>query len=170
MAEGLTLYKLIILYMLRKVNFPLTNTQITSFMLEKNYTDYFHVQEALNDLVEAKLIVVEKIRNSSQYTATVDGEQTLEYFNNEIPYAIKQDTDSYLKENAFELRNESCTTADYDMTDDGGYAVKCKVVEGHETVIELTINVTSEAEAERVCLNWPEKSQEIYLDIMTKLL
>ena len=56
------------------------------------------------------------------------------------------------------------------MTDDGGYAVKCKVVEGHETVIELTINVTSEAEAERVCLNWPEKSQEIYLDIMTKLL
>ena len=77
MAEGLTLYKLIILYMLRKVNFPLTNTQITSFMLEKNYTDYFHVQEALNDLVEAKLIVVEKIRNSSQYTATVDGEQTL---------------------------------------------------------------------------------------------
>ena len=77
MAEGLTLYKLIILYMLRKVNFPLTNTQITSFMLEKNYTDYFHVQEALNDLVEAKLIVVEKIRNSSQCTATVDGEQTL---------------------------------------------------------------------------------------------
>ena len=58
MAEGLTLYKLIILYMLRKVNFPLTNTQITSFMLEKNYTDYFHVQEALRGREDPQLVAV----------------------------------------------------------------------------------------------------------------
>ena len=90
MAEGLTLYKLIILYMLRKVNFPLSNTQITDFMTEKEYTDYFHVQEAINDLVDAKLITAEKIRNMSQYTATMEGEKTLEYFSGEIAYAIKR--------------------------------------------------------------------------------
>ena len=130
MAEGLTLYKLIILYMLRKVNFPLSNTQITDFMTEKEYTDYFHVQEAINDLVDAKLITAEKIRNMSQYTATMDGERTLEYFSSEISYAIKKDIDAYLTENAFELRNESCMTADYRLTDDGGYAVHCRVNEG----------------------------------------
>ncbi len=49
MADAQTKYKLIILYMLRKVTFPLSNSQITEFMIEKEYTDYFHIQEALNE-------------------------------------------------------------------------------------------------------------------------
>lgn len=40
MAEAFTLYKLIILYMLDKVDFPLTNSQISEFVLDKGYTDY----------------------------------------------------------------------------------------------------------------------------------
>ena len=35
MAETLTLYKLIILCMLDKVEFPLSNAQISEFILEK---------------------------------------------------------------------------------------------------------------------------------------
>jgi len=170
MAEGLTLYKLIILYMLRKVNFPLSNSQITEFMIDREYTDYFHVQEALHDLTDASLITVETIRNSSQYTATNDGEKTLEYFSSEISYAIKKEIDTYLRENAFELRNESCMLADWELTGDGGYAVRCRVNEGKETIISLTINVPSAAEADRICENWPKAAQEIYVDIMTKLL
>ena len=38
MAEAFTLYKLIILYMLDKVDFPLTNSQISEFVLDKGYT------------------------------------------------------------------------------------------------------------------------------------
>ncbi len=170
MSDSLTLYKLIILYMLRKVSFPLSNSQITEFIVGKTYTDYFHVQEAINDLLDAGLITCEKIRNISRYTETMDGERTLEYFSNEISYAIKKDIDAYLSENAFDLRNESCTIADYTVTEDMGYAVRCRVQEGKENIIDLTINVTSEEEAERVCSRWPSKSQEIYMDIMTKLL
>ncbi len=170
MAEGLTLYKLIILYMLRKVNFPLSNAQLTEFIVGKEYTDYFHVQEAIHDLLDAKLITAEKIRNMSQYTATIDGENTLEYFSGDIPLAIKSDIDEYLHDNAFELRNESSTKADYNPTGDGMYAVHCIVTEGKETIIDLTINVTSEEEAERVCARWPQKSQEIYMHVMNTLL
>ena len=39
-----SLYKLIILYMLKKVKFPLTNAQISDFMLGREYTSYFHLQ------------------------------------------------------------------------------------------------------------------------------
>lgn len=168
--ESLTLYKLMILYMLRKVNFPLTNSQITGFFLEKDYTDYFHVQNAISDLTDAKLVTVEKVRNASLLTATVAGEETLEYFSSEIPFAVKREIDAFLRENAFDLRNESCTVADYEQTDDGGYAVHCRVNEGHDTIIELTINVPSEEAANRVCERWPAKSQEIYADVMMKLL
>jgi hypothetical protein len=170
MAEGLTLYKLIILYMLRRVNFPLSNTQITDFITGKDYTDYFHVQKAIHELLGSNLITMEKIRNTTQYQCTLDGENTLEYFSSEISNAIKTDIDTYLRKNAFELRNESCTVADYEPISDGTYAVHCVVTEGKVKVIELTINVATEEEAERVCSRWPDKSQEIYMHIMTTLL
>ena len=54
--SSFTLYKLIILYMLQNVNFPLSNTQISDFILEKEYTNYFHLQEALSELQDTKLI------------------------------------------------------------------------------------------------------------------
>ena len=47
MAEPFTIYKLTILYMLDKAGFPLSNTQISNFFLEKEYTDYFRVQEVI---------------------------------------------------------------------------------------------------------------------------
>ena len=41
MSETFTLYKLIVLFMLQKVDFPLTNAQISGFILDKGYTNYF---------------------------------------------------------------------------------------------------------------------------------
>lgn len=53
MSEPLTLYKLIILYMLEKVDFPLTNAQISGFVLDKGYTTYFHLQQAISELIDS---------------------------------------------------------------------------------------------------------------------
>lgn len=170
MTNAQTLYKLIILYMLRKVTFPLTNAQITEFIVGKEYTDYFHVQEAINDLLDADFIRVEKVRNVSQYLATQAGEECLEYFSSMISDAIKADIDEYMRANAFELRNESSIRADYVRTDRFDYAVRCRVIEGNETIIDLTITVPTEDEAEKVCSHWPEKSQDIYMYILKKLM
>lgn len=73
--SSFTLYKLIILYMLQNVNFPLSNTQISDFILEKEYTNYFHLQEALSELQDTKLIEIEKVRNTSYYHMTEEGQQ-----------------------------------------------------------------------------------------------
>ena len=39
MAEPNTIYKMTILAMLDKVDFPLSNTQISNFFLDHDYTD-----------------------------------------------------------------------------------------------------------------------------------
>ena len=39
----LTLYKLIILFMLDRVDFPLTTSQLSQFILDKGYTNYFNL-------------------------------------------------------------------------------------------------------------------------------
>ena len=49
-TDATTLYKLMVLYMLDKVNFPLSNSQIADFMLDRQYTNYFTLQEVLSSL------------------------------------------------------------------------------------------------------------------------
>ena len=56
MAETFTLYKLIVLYMLDRVDFPLTTSQISEFILDKGYTTYFRLQSALAELTDSGLL------------------------------------------------------------------------------------------------------------------
>lgn len=51
MAEPATLYKLIILHMLEHIDFPLSNAQISDFFLDREYTDYFTIQQVIHDLM-----------------------------------------------------------------------------------------------------------------------
>ena len=88
LSEPMTLYKLMILYMLKQVNFPLTSAQLSNFFLEHEYTTYFTLNQALNELLEAKLLHVETNHNSSRYEITREGEETLSFFGNKISSAI----------------------------------------------------------------------------------
>lgn len=56
MATPFTVYKLIILYMLRNSSSPITNSEISEFILDREYTNYFHLQQALSELEETELI------------------------------------------------------------------------------------------------------------------
>ena len=60
--EAITLYKLITLYMLNKVDFPLTNATVMGFFVDSGYTDYTTVLTVIGILQEDKLIEVENNR------------------------------------------------------------------------------------------------------------
>ena len=113
MKEVHTLYKLILLYLLNRVEFPLTNGQICAFVAEEQYTDYFTVQETLADMVETKLLETETVRNSTYYRLTESGKETLSYFKDDISTAIRKDIENYLKKNKMQLRDENAVLADY---------------------------------------------------------
>ena len=91
MTELDTMYRVMILYMLNLVEYPLTNTQITNFVLEKEYTNYFTVQEAITSLLQTDLITAESTHNNTRYHLTDYGRQTLDFFHTKISDAIKED-------------------------------------------------------------------------------
>ena len=168
--EPMTLYKLMNLYMLKQVNFPLTNAQLTNFFTEHEYTTYFTLQQALNELEDAGLINKEPSHNSTRYEITREGEETLNFFGKNISPAIVNDMDQYLKENKFRLREEVGTSADYYKATGQDYIVHCEVREGKTVLIRLDLALPDKEQAEAMCSNWKEKSQEIYSFAMKTLL
>lgn len=168
--ESETLYKLIILYMLNKVKFPLTTAQLSRFVLDNEYTDYFTFQKVISELIDSSLISIETIRNTSYYHITSDGRDTLGFFVNRIPSGIMDDMDTFLMKNKYELRNEVGTIADYYKSTNQDYIVHCQVKEGSSTLIELNISVPTRENAAAMCNNWKDSSQEIYSFIMKSLM
>ena len=170
LTEPMTLYKLMNLYMLKQVNFPLTNAQLTNFFTEHEYTTYFTLQQALNELEDAGLVRKEASHNSTRYEITREGEETLNFFGKNISPAIVNDMDQYLKENKFRLREEVGTSADYYKATGQDYIVHCEVREGKTVLIRLDLALPDKEQAEAMCSNWKEKSQEIYSFAMKTLL
>lgn len=170
MAEALTQYKLIVLYMLDHVDFPLTNTQISNFILDKEYTTYFTLQQAINELIAAELVRTESTHNNTHYYITPAGRETLSYFPDKISAAIKEDVLSYFAENRMELKQEISVIADYYKTTLPEYAVRCQIKEKDRSLIDLTITVKSKEQAEAICANWRKQDEEVYGYLMDLLL
>lgn len=170
MADLHTMYRVMILYMLNQVEYPLTNTQITNFILEKEYTNYFTVQEILSDLISSQLITAESTHNNTRYRITSYGQETLGFFHVKISDAIKEDIRTYFVEHDFDLKQETSVYADYYKVPGEGYAVRCRIRNLETDIVDLTLHVTSRQQAEAVCQNWKKNHFPIYETLMDTLL
>lgn len=170
MENALKLYKLIILYMLNRVDFPLTTSQISEFILDEGYTNYFKLQQTIGELAEEGFIREESTHNRTFYHLTEEGEETIHFFKNDISPAIRKDIEQFLRKKQYELKNEVSIKADYYPHSGNEYCVHCQVLERGAALIDLTITVPTEAEARTAANNWSGKNQEIYALIMKNLL
>lgn len=165
----LTLYKLIVLYMLDRVNFPMTQAQISDFMLEKDYTNFMTLQQVITELTETGMISAQTIRNRTHLSITPDGKETLHYFENRISDPIKKDIEVYFSEKEFDLRNEVSVLADYYKATSGEYETRLVAKDRGISLIDLTLSVPTQKMAETICDNWQKKNQEIYQFITKEL-
>lgn len=168
--EVLTLYKLIILYMLDKVDYSLTRSQVFDFMLDKNYTDYFTLQKVMNQLTDDKLIESKFKRNASHLTITEKGKETIELLKNDLSDPIREEIDTYLNDNEVQLRNEVSISADYYKSTAGEYVAELTARERNTDLLSIKISMPTEEAASEICNNWHKKNQDVYAYLMENLL
>lgn len=168
MAETFTLYKLIVLYMLD--DFPLTTSQISEFILDKGYTTYFRLQSALAELTDSGLLKIELTHNRTLYNLTEEGAATINYFRNKISPEIRQEIDNFINEKKYDLKEEVSVKSDYYLNTNHEYEVKCQILENGSHLIDMTLTVPTQTEAEAIVNNWNRKNQEIYALLLSQLL
>lgn len=169
LQDPLTLYKLILLYMLNRVTFPMTIAQASDFILEKEYTNFLTLQQVVSELTDAGLISTQSIRNRTHLSITEEGKETLNFFSNRISDAIKEDINTYFAENEFTLRNEVSVQGDYYKSTSGEYEAHLVAKERDINLVEITLSVPVEEVAAAICDNWQNKNQEIYKYLIQEL-
>lgn len=162
--------KLIILYLLYKMDLPLTNSQISQFTLEADYMDYFSLQQYLIELYENKLIDKNKDNNVTRYTITEDGERTLAYFIKHISENIRRNIKEYVRKTKGIVKLDFEVVANYFYNSENDYIVKCGVYENDMTLMEISVSVVSKEQAKFMCNNWKTNVNKFYGDILNLLI
>ena len=153
--NAMTLYKLMILYMLNLTKYPLTNARISDFMLQKGYATYFNLQTALSELTKTGLIKSENTMNSSFFNSTDEGKHTLE---------------SYLSDNSKTIKSDISTTANFEAVGNGDFVVNLNINEYQSKLLSLSFLVPAENIAEKICSEWSKKGDDVYTFLFNSLV
>lgn len=165
MAES----KILILYIIKKLNMPVGNLHIVKFIMKKGLMNYFMLQQFLDELIEDKMLAWTESIGKELYEITLKGSETLSLFINLIPAGLKHEIDTYIKEIKRHIRQEISIKADYTPENEYEYTVACSIKEGDFTLLDLKLTVGDKKEARNICRNWEKHTQQIYLNIINAI-
>ena len=170
MTSPITVYKLIVLYMLDRTGDAIAKTTISDFLLDQSVTNnYLSVQQAISQMEESGLITSETMGSRTMIRITKEGQETLRFFENELNPEIRRQCAEFLRRNGMEIRDEAKTSAKYYRKVTGDYEVDLTVNERDTTLCALRLDVPDESIAKTVTQNWLEKNEDIYQYLVKEL-
>jgi len=161
--------KLKLLYIINYINIPLTNIEITNYILENNYMDYFSLQQLLGNLCDSKFIKLNSKNGNEYYAIAEAGKEALEMFGEILPEYFTNEVTanfSYLKK---ELKKQRELLGHYYKRKNDVYIVSLQVMENESVIFNLSIDVPTEDLAKNICKKWDSSPEEIFGSIIKTL-
>lgn len=168
-TEELAQNKLLLLYLIKTSTIAFTNEEITEFVLEKNYMNFFLVQQYLSELVESKFIELVNKDAKETYLILEKGEIALSYFQDRISSKIKDELNKEFNKMEKKNKIETQVIADHFEKENNQFVVNLKLMENEETLFSLYLDVSTKKHVELICNKWKENPEFIYQNIINIL-
>ena len=171
-----TVNKLIILFVLEKMEIPLIENSILDICTSRNnWINYMECKDILAQLLEASFIYCPDVGNDDEkrYTITYEGRNCLSHFYQRIPMSLREEMTEFIKNNRFNFKRIQEYTSEYHKNlDDGSYTVTLKIKEPIENqcMFELKMKVFDRACAISTCKKWQNKAPITYETIYENLI
>ena len=163
--------KLILLYLIDKMDLPLSYNHITLFAVTDNNMELFLVQQNLTELTQSGYLEILQSNNATRYSITEEGVDVLGYFEKRIPQETRNKINKYASENRKSAKKDYDIVAsqifDFNINE---YLIRCGVYEDETMLMEVNLYVVSKEQAQVICNNWKENVQSLYANILTQLI
>lgn len=170
MKETNKVYKLATLYMLSKVETPISTNRLSFFLLKNNYTDYFTFAQGLGELISDGWVDTVELHGKTMYQITPEGLKALSLLSKEISDSMKKDIESYLKENKLAVREDFSIKARSYQYDIEQYISELSIEEAGKNILEIRLSSSTQEASERICTNWKKSSEEVYPMLIEMLM
>lgn len=168
--EDIVYDKILLLYILKNAETELTNSQLTQIVLDNKIMNYFYLQTLVSELLDNDLIKIFKDTNKETYMLDSEAIQMLEVFEKDIPQSLKNKIINYLRTHKEELSSDQAQIkCGYIKHSDSEFTVNLRVLEKKTSLIDINLNVPSEAQAEKICDSWKNNASTAFSEIITLL-
>lgn len=161
--------KLLILYIIKKLKHPCTNTYITDIVLNNNFFNYFLLQQYLDDLVESNYLIIISSNNETLYKLAPRGKKILEMFQNRISQFKIDCFNSYM--NSISKKEETIEIeTNYSKIKSDDFLLELKFNKNNKEVLFIKLSLPSKENIESIIENCKENPKNIYNLITSSLL
>ena len=170
MKKGLAESKVLILYLLNKLQDGIKSDNLYKIVSSANNMNYFYFQELLTDLIESNFVGSFTKDEDTIVKITSDGQHTLSLTKSLLSGILKLKADTVFKEELSSIAEQSSIITEYIPKDEKNYTVKCKIVEKNETIFEVSTFAGSRDRAKQISDNWKNNANNLYPKIIDILL
>lgn len=169
MNDGLADSKLLILYILQKVNHPVSYKELLELVISISDMNYFDFQQYLQDLLDDRFAIKYIEKDDEIIELTEEGRNALNLTIDMLPGILKLKVDSSFKEQYNKIKEEFSVYARYTPVTETSFTVNCKIVENSQTVFNLETIANSKEQAKQIVDNWNNNVEKIYPEILRLL-
>lgn len=161
-TPDVTTNKLILLFVLDKMEIPLTENSIIDICTSRNqWLNYMECKDILWQLLEVNFIYnTSNEEDEVRYSITVDGRNCLSHFFLRIPQSLREAITFFVKENRMSFKRNQEYVSDYFKNPDGSYTVVLKIKEPliSQPLLEIKLKVPNRHAAIESCKKWKDKA------------
>lgn len=162
--------KLLLLYIIKSIKYPISNAQLTEIVLENSFINYFFLQQYITELISSGFIKYEDTNEKKLLYITDVGNKVLTLFKDRISPQRLNVIDDYLKSSIEKIKRELTISADYTPDQNNTFIVTLKAVEDDSLLMDLKVSVASKKQAVALCAKWKENPSQIYNNIINILI
>lgn len=161
--------KLLVLYVIKSLKQPISNTQLTEIILENNFINYFTLQQYISELEYSDFVKYIEKNEKKLISITDKGEKVLSFFNDRIAPIKRDIIDNYISKTIDNIKKELTIHSDYTIEKNNSFIVNLKALEDETLLIDLKISVPTKKQATSLCNRWKENPSDIYTKIVQVL-
>lgn len=155
--------------MLNVTKAPLSNSDISDYILDKGYTDSIKLQVAISESISDGLIQTTPMHNRTYLSLTEEGKATIASLESRIAPGVRNEIYEYLLSQSSELKERHSIQTSHRKTE-SGYEADFIAMDKDGVLMKLTLSFPTESLAVSACDNFRNNSTDIYSYIISKLM
>ena len=129
--------KLLVLYVIKSLKQPISNTQLTEIILENNFINYFTLQQYISELEYSNFVKYIEKNEKKLISITDKGEKVLSFFTDRIAPIKRDIINNYISATSENIKKELTIYSDYTIVNNDSYIVNLRAFEDESFLIDL---------------------------------
>jgi len=162
--------KLIILFIMHNFKMPISNVQLADIVLSHSLTNYFDLHQALESLVSSDYVSYNTEEETIRYVITNKGIETLEFFQDRIPYSVRDMLLLTIRHRIKEINKTTKTECRIEKITSEEYVVECFIYEASDVLFSFTYRVCSKELAIEIANSFKKDPQRVYSGLLEVII